>query len=153
MSDVFVGGFWRSFGLQRAWKTTSASGRTHSKDGDLNVTFCALPIWLKLNEITSQEEEGDQSSYADMDVGFRVSKCYCAFEISMPALLILTFLAVWTKLTLIYFLSKSSGFHRFWQSFRWQNKRDWAQPCSSMPRWYQKVRISSLFYSYRQEVA
>lgn len=75
LNICFLGWFWCSFGLQRAWKTTSASGRTNSKEWTLNAAFYALSVLVKW--ISSQEEEGDPSSYADMDMGFRVSRCCC----------------------------------------------------------------------------
>lgn len=44
----FSGGFWCSFGLQRAWATTSAPGGTNSKDQSLKVPvqFTLWTNWL-----------------------------------------------------------------------------------------------------------
>lgn len=96
LNFCFLGGFWCSFGLQRAWKTTSAPGRTNSKDQATFVaTFCALNNFIKL--ISSQEEEGDPSSYADMDMGFRVSKCCCLLWDKYMSSRLMTTVTIWTN--------------------------------------------------------
>lgn len=84
-----------------------------------NVCVNKLIQWICL------QEGEDHSSYADMDTGFRVSVC-------SPSL------SPKSRGTDEHYMS-DPGFHRLWQSFGWQNKRNRAQPSSSRPKWHQKV--------------
>lgn len=77
-STCFSGGFWCSFGLQRTWTAASSPRGTKCKD--------SFPLKLnamnKLIQWMSLQEGEDHSSYADMDTGFRVSRCSCSVQLS-----------------------------------------------------------------------
>lgn len=125
-STCFSGGFWCSFGLQRTWTATSAPRGTSCKDYALTQKFVLWTSWF--------------------------SECLYRKEKITAVMLTWTWASGWVGVHVLYicqpraeelmkttFLLFNLGFHWLWQSFGRQNKRNWAQPSSSWPKWHQKV--------------